>query len=60
MEKLELYRAALNAASFLVDFMTKENFYSSKLHSELWHFTESLSDKVKDTILDHVMPKVDA
>lgn len=58
MEKLSFYRTALDAVNFLVDFMMKENLYSSKLHVELWHLAESLTAKMSDDILEHVMPKI--
>lgn len=59
MEKLSLYRTAIDAVNFLVDFITKENFYRVGLHNELWHLSESLTEKMSDVVLDHVTPKVD-
>lgn len=58
MEKLSIYRTAIDAVNFLVDFILKENFYCEGLHNDLWHLSESLTKKMSDVILDHVMPKV--
>lgn len=55
-----MYRTAIDAVNFLVDFITKENFYSKNLHSELFKFSDSLTDKVRSIVLEHVTPKIDA
>lgn len=58
MEKLQLYRTAVDAVNFLVDFISKENFYQKDLHTGLWHLAENLTAKISDVIIENVTPKI--
>lgn len=58
MEKIQFYRTAIDACGFLVDFMTKENFYDSEFHKDLSLWCERVTNHVADMIIENVSPKI--
>lgn len=50
MEKITLYRTALDAAVYIRQFMFRENFYSRELDDALQPFIRYCLDSVRDSI----------